>query len=234
MGVEKKDDKAHETPGISPDESRLIARAKVDKEAFGELYLLYVDRIYNYIYYRTSNIDDAQDLTARTFQRALIHIGNYQDKGIPFSAWLYRIARNLVYNWHRDQGRRQMVALEDIIHWKADGQSPESLIQLIENEDALLNAIKVLPDDRQELLILKFLHRLPNAEIGAIMGRSEGAIKSLYHRTLLVLRDELTANDEEEAILDSGKNKSRWRFWQREQPEASSELDDSESDSVDA
>jgi RNA polymerase sigma-70 factor (ECF subfamily) len=85
------------------DEDDLVEAAKTDPEAFGKLYQRYVDKIYSYIYYRTSNREDAEDLTAKTFHRALSHIGRYKHKGRPFSAWLYRIAHNLVANWHRDQ-----------------------------------------------------------------------------------------------------------------------------------
>ena len=173
------------------DEKALIERAKVDKDAFGQLYELYVDRIYNYVYYRTGNMADAEDLTAKIFVRAMKHIPRYKDQGVPFSAWLYRIAHNLVANWHRDNSRRQMVALDDITHWHVGDESPEFATQLLEDKSLLLDAIRRLPADRQELLILKFVERLSNAEIGNIMGRSEGAIKSLYHRTLLSLREDL-------------------------------------------
>jgi RNA polymerase sigma-70 factor (ECF subfamily) len=173
------------------DESALIEAAKADKEAFGLLYERYVDKIYNYVYYRTGNVADAEDLTARIFFRALSHIGNYDDRGIPFSAWLYRIAHNLVANWHRDRSRRKIISLDDIAQWRVQEESPELATQLIEDTDALLKAIRRLPADRQELLILKFVERLSNSEIGDIMGRSEGAVKSLYHRTLLALRDDL-------------------------------------------
>lgn len=201
------------------DERELINRAKTDKQAFGELYLRYVDRIYNYIYYRTNNSEDAEDLTARTFHRALKHIPKYEDKGIPFSAWLYRIARNLVSNWHRDQGKRQMVALEDIVHWHVGDDSPEVLMQFIENENFLLEAVRRLPEERQELLVLKFLHRLPNAEIGVIMGRSEGAVKSLYHRTLLALREELGVDETDDA--QPKRSRFKLRLWDRNRNERS-------------
>lgn len=92
-----------EKSAIPQDERDLIERAKVNKEAFGELYAKYVDRIENYVYYRVGNREDAEDLTARIFERAMKHIPRYQDQGVPFSAWLYRIARNLVANWHRDK-----------------------------------------------------------------------------------------------------------------------------------
>jgi RNA polymerase sigma-70 factor (ECF subfamily) len=173
------------------DESALIARAKSDKEAFGQLYEIYVDKIYNYVYYRTGNVADAEDLTARIFFRAMGHIDKYDDRGIPFSAWLYRIAHNLVANWHRDRSRRKIISLDDIAQWRIEGDSPELSTQLLEDRAMLLAAVRRLPADRQELLILKYVERLSNAEIGDIMGRSEGAIKSLYHRTLLSLREDL-------------------------------------------
>lgn len=174
------------------DEAALIERAKSDKEAFGELYERYVDRIYSYVYYRTGNVADAEDLTARIFVRAMQHIGNYQDQGVPFSAWLYRIAHNLVANFHRDRSRRKIISLDDIAQWHFQEEGPEFATQMMEDTAVLLEAIRRLPADRQELLILKFVERLSNAEIGSIMGRSEGAIKSLYHRTLLSLREELS------------------------------------------
>lgn len=169
----------------------MVARAKQDREAFGELYLRYVDRIYNYIYYRVGNVEDAEDLTARAFHKAMNHIATYEDRGVPFSAWLYRIARNIVVNWHRDNGKRHMVALDDIVQWHVGEGSPEGLIQQTEHEAHLVAAVRRLPEDRQELLVLKYLHQMSNAEIGEVLGRTEGAVKSLYHRTLQALRDEL-------------------------------------------
>ena len=173
------------------DDSLLVAWAKDDSEAFGELYQRYVKKIYNYVYYRTNNHQDAEDLTARVFFRAMSHIGSYVDQGLPFSAWLYRIAHNLVANWHRDRGRRRMVALEDHIGSETAGQAPESLAESGEEKAALLSAIQELPEERQQLLIMKYVDRLSNAEIGETMNRTEGAVKSLYHRTLLTLRKKL-------------------------------------------
>ncbi|MCD6291160.1 MAG: sigma-70 family RNA polymerase sigma factor [Anaerolineae bacterium] len=169
----------------------LVERAKTDPKAFGELYERYVNRIYNYIYYRVGDPSDAEDLTARTFFRALDHIDRYVDRGIPFSAWLYRIAHNLVANWHRDRSRHKMVSLEGLLRLSAPGDSPEREAERNEERDALLAAIRRLPPDRQQLLILKFGEHLSNYEIGQIMGRTEGAIKSLYHRTLIALREDL-------------------------------------------
>lgn len=160
-----------------------------DFEAFGDLYLENVQKIYNYIYYRTGNKSDAEDLTARVFQRALKHIHNYQKTDVPFSAWLYRIAHNLVANFYRDSNRKREVPIED--HEFLLPQSEHLETHIIRNEqlETMLMAIRKLPPDRQLVIILKFVDDMPNLQIAKILGRSEGAIKSLYHRTLLELRN---------------------------------------------
>ncbi len=174
------------------DDIALAQAGEGSREAFGILYERYVGRIYNYIYYRTGNQADAEDLTARVFFRAMHHIQNYQNRGLPFSAWLYRIAHNLVANWHRDNSRRPEIALDDGMIVQQHGQEhPESALLKSEEQERLLRLIRRLPPDRQQLLILKFVDHQSNAEIGQIMGRTEGAVKSLYHRTLLSLRCEL-------------------------------------------
>ena len=174
------------------EDSELVRWARDDSDAFAELYQRYVRKIYNYIYYRTNNHHDAEDLTARVFYRAMAHISSYTERGIPFSAWLYRIAHNLVANWHRDRGRRQIISLEDYLGTDVSDVPPEYQVESNEEKDELLTAIRRLPEERQQLILLKYVERLSNAEIGEIMDRTEGAVKSLYHRTLLSLRKELT------------------------------------------
>ncbi len=173
------------------EEEVLTRAAQGDRDAFGQLYEQYIDRIFNYVYYRTGNLHDAEDLTARVFQRAMNHIHTYTDRGVPFSAWLYRIAHNLVANWHRDRSRRQEIPLNDLPVVPSKEDRPETSLVRSQEQDSLLHLIRQLPPERQNLLILKFVENLSNAEIGQIMGRSEGAVKSLYHRTLLSLRDDL-------------------------------------------
>ena len=173
-------------------EDELLARASQgDQDAFGMLYEKYVNRIFNYIYYRTGNAHDAEDLTARVFFRAMNHIKNYSNRGLPFSAWLYRIAHNLVANWHRDNSRKKEIPLDEGFFQLPKSEHPEHELVRLEDWDKLMRYVRTLPQDRQQLLILKFVDDLSNSEIGIIMGRTEGAIKSLYHRTLLSLRDQL-------------------------------------------
>ena len=184
------------------DEDKIIEQAKTDPAAFGQLYELYVDKIYNYIYYRVGNHHEAEDLTAKVFHRALNHIPHYNDRGVPFAAWLYRIARNLVANWHRDNKRRQIVALEHVTLKGDRRETPHQVAERTNERELLLEAIKELPPERQQLLTLKFVEKMSNADIGRIMGRSEGAIKSLYHRTLVSLKQLLA---EHENIFDATK-----------------------------
>ncbi len=175
------------------DQSDEILRDAIlgDKEAFSLLYQMYVAKIYNYVYYRVGNTADAEDLTARIFYRAMGSIQRYQQKGIPFAAWLYRIAHNMVANWHRDNSRRKEVPLEDHIDLPFKGELPESMLLRSQESENLILLIRGLPAERQELIILKFVEDLSNAEIALIMHRSEGAIKSLYHRTLESLRQKI-------------------------------------------
>jgi RNA polymerase sigma-70 factor, ECF subfamily len=173
------------------DNTALSRASQGDSEAFGILYARYVEKIYNYIYYRTGNIIDAEDLTARVFYRAMTHITNYKNTGVPFSAWLYRIAHNLVANWHRDNQRRKEVPLEDPVINLPRGDYPDAKIVHHQELEGLLKVIRRLSPERQQLIILKFVEDMSNVEIALIMGRSEGAIKSLYHRTLLTLRNNI-------------------------------------------
>jgi RNA polymerase sigma-70 factor (ECF subfamily) len=175
------------------EDAELVAHAKTDPDAFGEIYERYVKRIYNYIYYRTSNHQEAEDLTARVFIRAMSHIKNYDDRGVPFSAWLYRIAHNLVANWYRDRKRRKIIPLDEFMTRRVRSEMPEEMAEFEDEKEQLLETIRKLPEDRQQLLILKYVERLSNAEIGQIMDRTEGAVKSLYYRTLSALRDEFDA-----------------------------------------
>jgi RNA polymerase sigma-70 factor (ECF subfamily) len=184
------------------DDQSLGKATQGDKDAFGELYDKYATRIYNYIYYRTGSSQDAEDLTSRVFFRAMRHITNYRDRGVPFSAWLYRIAHNLVANWHRDSSRRQEVELDDGYRANNGEEHPESALMESEEQSALLGLIRRLPEERQQLLILKFVEHMSNSEIGQIMDRTEGAIKSLYHRTLLSLRDEIMNDPASASLLE--------------------------------
>jgi len=173
-----------------PDEI-LAELAKKDPDAFGILYQRHVRTIYSYIYCRTGNVHDAEDLTARTFYQALANVHRYRVGTSPFAAWLFRIAHNLVANWYRDNSRRRWVQLEGALDRDVEHDPTAGTIEAEEGA-ALRRVIANLPADRQQLLVLKFVEELPNAVIAGYMGRTEGAVKALLHRTVVALRGELT------------------------------------------
>lgn len=177
------------------EERALVERAKHDREAFGELYDLYFDRVYQYMYYRVGNHEDAEDLTARVFYRMLKALPRYEATNAPFGAWVFRIAHNLVANWHRDQKRRRFLSLDDLPLWGArDEKQEEHLERGLEQEEVfqlIHDLLQSLPEDRQTLLFLKFYAEMSNVEIGKVLGRTEGAVKALYNRTLRALRKQV-------------------------------------------
>ncbi|MCB0089252.1 MAG: sigma-70 family RNA polymerase sigma factor [Caldilineaceae bacterium] len=177
------------------EEVQLILQAQREPSAFGVLYERYVDRVYAYIFHRVGNPHDAEDLTARTFYRALSRLHTYEDRGAPFSAWLFRIAHNLVANWHRDRSRRSFMSLDRLWSQSRTEETPEVQVEQEEKHHALWDAIERLPEERRNLLLYKFSSRLSNVEIGELMNKSESAIKSLYFRTLAALRQDLESRE---------------------------------------
>jgi RNA polymerase sigma-70 factor, ECF subfamily len=182
-------------PPSVPDEA-LAELAKADAEVFGVLYDRHVQRIYSYIYYRVGDHHEAEDLTEKTFFQAMSHLSGYEVRSAPFSAWLFRIAHNLVANWHRDNARRRPVPLDESLEIRDPERAPEDTALWVEEREELREAIAMLPAERQHLLVLKFVQDLPNAHIARAMGRTEGAVKALLHRTLVSLRSELAKQSE--------------------------------------
>jgi RNA polymerase sigma-70 factor, ECF subfamily len=170
----------------APADRELVAQAKRDRAAFGALYERYVDRVYTYLYYRTDSPADAEDLTARTFYQALSRLDDFEERGLPFGAWLFTIAHNLVANYHRDRSRHRTTP----IHAGNEPAAP-SPFTASEDAQAIEAAISKLSPERQHLILLKYGEGMSNAEIGSVLGRSEGAVKSLLRRTLAALKREL-------------------------------------------
>jgi RNA polymerase sigma-70 factor (ECF subfamily) len=169
-----------------------VDRARTDRSAFSELYEAYAGRVYGYLYARTSSPTEAEELTSRTFANALAHLDQYRSRGGGFGAWLMTIAHNLLVNWYRDRGRQpQSASLDEALALESDLPTPESNLERNERLRVIRAAVGGLPAERQQLIALKYLDGLTNAEIGRIMGRSEGAVKSLHHRTLRQLQQAL-------------------------------------------
>lgn len=154
------------------------------RDAFSELYEAHATRVYRYLLSRTSSVSDAEELTSRTFANAFASLGSYRGRG-KFESWLMTIAHNLLANWYRDRGRRpQPAPLDEALAVPSDGPSPESALETLEETRRVRRAAAALAPDRRRLITLKYVDGLTNAEIGRILGRSEGAVKALHHRTL--------------------------------------------------
>lgn len=170
-------------------EGRLIAAAQRDPAAFQPLYERYVDQIYRYIYRRVGTHDEAEDLTAQTFQQALAALPNYEWRGVPFGSWLYRIAGNLVIRHRRVRGREiAMNHVERIVDERGSFDDPLEAILRQTSRDQLYTAMRELSSDQQRALVLKYVHGLKNCEVGVALGRTEGGIKQLVHRAIVALR----------------------------------------------
>ena len=175
------------------DERALIEAAQADPARFGELYDRHFHRVYAYVIRRTGSRTEAEDITSQVFERALSNLARFEWRGVPFVAWLYRIAHNLVANHHRTHSRWKLTSLEDLELTGKPADGPERVAEVNERKRALWSAIRRQPEERQRLLILKYADRLSNEEIGEAMGRTESAIKSLYFRTLKALKADLEA-----------------------------------------
>ena len=171
------------------DENELVERAKTDPEAFGILYERYVDKIYSYIYYRTSNQEDAEDLTAKVFHKALGHIGTYKNRGHPFSAWLYRIATNEINRFYRKRKREPVFSVEKQDFRELLSFQPENDHTMERQIQQLLRLLEDLPTPMLEVLELRFIEGHSFKEIAFILNLSESGAKMRTYRALDSIRN---------------------------------------------
>jgi RNA polymerase sigma-70 factor (ECF subfamily) len=166
----------------------LVGRAQEgDGEAFGALYDHYADTVYRYIYYRVGSRATAEDLTSESFLRALRRIGTFTWQGRDFGAWLVTIARNLVADHFKSSRFRLEVTTGEMLDSNQVEPSPEeSVLESLSNA-ALLEAVRRLNPQQQECVTLRFLQGLSVAETARIMGKNEGAIKTLQYRAVRTL-----------------------------------------------
>jgi len=170
----------------SKDLGPLVEKAqKGDTQAFGEIYDALVKPVYRYVYYRV-NREIAEDLTEETFLKAWQNLSKYKQGKHPFSAWVFRIAHNLVVDHYRKHEESAEID-ENFADEKAHA-SPSYEINLKLNEVRLKKALKTLPENYQQVIILKYINEEENAVIAKVIGKSEGAVRTLQFRALEKLR----------------------------------------------
>jgi RNA polymerase sigma-70 factor (ECF subfamily) len=180
------------------EERRLIEAAQRDRQAFGALYDRYFDRIFSYAYYHTGSRERAEDIAAATFQQGLEGIAQFEWREIPYVAWLYRVAANLIA---KERRRPAWVELDNTA--ESSDETPEEVWLRREQGNELQALVRELPIDQRQAILLKFEGRLRNKEIGVIMNRSEGAVKLLTFRALHALRRKLIARNQQRGKSES-------------------------------
>jgi RNA polymerase sigma-70 factor (ECF subfamily) len=175
---------------------RAVAR---DQAAFAELYDLHLDSVYRYVYYRTANRTDAEDLTEQVFLQAWTVIERFRWQGKPFLAWLYTVAHNVVVDWRRRATPSHSLDDGDNPIELESTRAAQAMSQWID-ADLLANAIKRLTPEQQQVIILKFLDGFDTARIAQIMDKREGTIRALQFRALQSLRRELERQGESLAV----------------------------------
>lgn len=164
-------------------EQRLIEAAKLDPRRFAELYEANFERVYGYVVSRVRDRSDAQDVTAQVFHDALKHLAQYEWRGMPFAAWLYRMAANAIADRAARGAREQSF----------DGAEPAVEENFAEAEERaqIFRLVKDLPEDQQKVIAMRFVEGLSIREIAEKLAKSEGAVKQLQFRALHNLRDRL-------------------------------------------
>ncbi|HEX6269199.1 MAG TPA: sigma-70 family RNA polymerase sigma factor [Anaerolineales bacterium] len=177
-----------------PEEDFLVQQAKSgDSEAFAQLYDAYVERVYRYIYFRTSDDTATEDLVSQVFLKAWENIGRYKVGRSPFIAWLYTIARNLVIDYYR--AKKDILPLEEAMTLPSDREGPDEEAQTHFDLEAMRDALQFLTGDQQQVLILKFIAGLPNENIAKIMNKQEGTVRGLQMRALQTLSKYMREKD---------------------------------------
>lgn len=171
------------------DDATLVLTAQSNPEAFSALYKRYLARVYRYMRFRTATEEDAADLTQQVFLRAFDRLGRYYERGAPFSAWLFRIAGNLVSDAHRRH--KPTIAWEQVApEALRDPTDVEAAVMRSEASSCLHGLLSGLPDDKRELLALRFAGGLTAREIGHVVGKSEAAVHKQINRTLNALKEQ--------------------------------------------
>jgi RNA polymerase sigma-70 factor (ECF subfamily) len=164
------------------DERLLVEAAQKDAAGFAELYEIHFERVYAFIARRVGDRDAAEDLTSDVFHKALANLKRFEWRGVPFGAWLLRIAVNAIVDRSKRQGRE--IAVDD-----PPELSTQAGLGQVEDRARLFRLVDGLPEDQRQVVVMRFAEQKSIKEVAAQLGRSEGAVKQLQFRGLQNLRD---------------------------------------------
>lgn len=169
-------------------EEQLIAKVQNgDKEAFGNLYLMYLDRIYRYIFFRVNERKPiAEDLTEMVFIKAMQHISNFTSEKGNFQSWLYRIAHNTVIDYYKTY--KQTAPIQENTATMDQIGSLEEALDTKNQIENVVKAMQQLTDEQHEVITLRFIDELPHKQIAYIVGKHEDAVRAIQYRALQTLR----------------------------------------------
>jgi len=175
---------------VNQDEILLNRARGFDEQALGQIYDAYFERLYRYAYRFVGDVECAQDIASETLRRLLEAL---RDRRAPnhLGAWLYRVAHNLAMDQHRQRPAEGIVSLEPELD-QVDEADTEADSEQRLAQDQMRQALRRLTPEQQNVVVLKFLEGYSNAEVGALLNKPEGAVKSLQHRALAALKRALT------------------------------------------
>ena len=162
------------------------AAQRLDPSALGSLYEVYYPKVYGYAYLQLGDVQLAEDVASDVMLRLLESIKSFRFRGVPFRAWVYRIARNRIIDVLRRRRRRREVDLHEGI--AANREDPAAAMDRSLDRSRLQVALRRLKEEQRQVIILKFMEDFDNASAAKVLGRSQGAVKSLQHRALISLK----------------------------------------------
>ena len=183
-----------------PNETQLIASAKQgNQEAMSALYEFYAQSIYRYVSYRVDSQMVAEDITAEVFLRMVRELPSFEDRGLPFGAWLYKIASNLLNDHYRHTKSKPEVELDESL--RNDDTDPFLRIENAQERQRIAEALQTLPSEYQDVLILRFMRGLSHAEVAQILNKSENALRTIQHRALKALGKKLDTTQKQRSYF---------------------------------
>jgi RNA polymerase sigma-70 factor, ECF subfamily len=161
---------------------------RYEPEALAKLFDLYFEKLRRYMYYKTGDIDGAEDLAAEALTRGIENIDNFTDRGGTIGAWLFGIARNMLAREREAQGKTEMVELEEKVPIEAEEQPDKLVLVKLTNEE-LYQALSRLPDEQREVVLLRFMEGYDVKTVAAIVEKKPGAVRALQFRAVKALKE---------------------------------------------